>query len=200
MSGFSQQVFLRFSHAVACTKTSIHFTTKPFADRGYLTFCLPVNWLTLGHLDLTEAMGIHIQVSAWTQQLHLFWWTGRSKTAGQSGASMSKPLKSFQVALQSDWASLSPPAGTTRGLWFFHTLSSTCHYPCLFGEPHPDGLRGSSPRFHLLLPGGCWHRAPFYVSFATSTFEVMWHFLCPFSSLVICTGFSACKISFVFPS
>lgn len=40
---YSQQVFLRFSHAVACTKTSIHFTTKPFADRGYLTFCLPVN-------------------------------------------------------------------------------------------------------------------------------------------------------------
>lgn len=93
-----------------------------------------------------------------------------------------------------------PPSGTTQGLCFFHTLSSTCRYPCLFGEPHPDGLRGSSPWFHLLLPGGCWHGAPFYVSFATSTFEVMWHFLCPFSSLVICTGFSACKISFVFPN
>lgn len=72
MSGFSQQVFLRFSHAVACTKTSIHFTTKPFADRGYLTFYLPVNWLTLGHLDLTEAMGIHIQVSAWTHSFISF--------------------------------------------------------------------------------------------------------------------------------
>lgn len=63
---------------------------------------------------------------------------------------MSKPLKSFQVVLHSDQASLSP----TQGRCFFHTLSKTCRYLCLFGEPHPDGLSGTSLRFDLHLPGG----------------------------------------------
>lgn len=57
---------------------------------------------------------------------------------------MLKPLKITQVVLQSDEASLSPPTGDIQGLWFFHTLSNTCHYLCVFGEPHPDGLSGIS--------------------------------------------------------
>lgn len=167
----------------------------------YLAFCSPVNWLTLGHFGLTEAMGTHIQVSAWTHSFISF--------GGQEGAKLLCNLESPCLSLlrASRWFSkvtrppsplppvtyvgsgFSIPSATLAAI----SVSSESHILMGWAVPH-CGL------ICISLVANDTTEHPFMCPSATSIFEVMWHFLCPFSSLAICAGFSACKISFVFSS
>lgn len=145
-------------------------------------------------------MDIHIQVSAWT---HIFISFGRQEgakllcnlvilclnllRASRCSSKSTRPRSPLPPVTYKD-SGFSTPSATLATISVFsesHILMgwvvSHCGLICI-------SLVANDTENLFMCPS------------ATSIFGVMWHSLYLFSSLVICIGFSACKISFVFPS